>query len=217
MCVSRKQEFYDRIPDWIWPHLTGNPEPAPEYQGYFSAKHAGSLVEISSVLSSLIAQAEERTRTVDAKLVPLLTLTSLLSTAVAASLAAATTLGTVKEDAQVFAYLAVFLVFYVAMQILRSLWATVAGLMRKAYKQLSPAGIVPQDGEAGEAYRIRLLNLQANILCWNEWVVDQKVSDMAVAHTALRNALTAIFLIAVLALVMAVVNLAEVAMLPLLQ
>ena len=106
------------------------------------------------------------------------------------------------------------LVFYVAMQILRSLWATVAGLMRKPYKQLSPAGIVPQDGEAREAYRIRLLNLQANILCWNDWVVDQKVSDMAVAHTALRNALTAIFLLAVLALVMAVVNLAEVATLP---
>ena len=208
MCVSRKRRLYDRIPDWIWPHLAGDAEPAPQEQDYFSAKHAGSLVEVSGILLSRVAQVEERSRSVESKLLALLTLTSLLSTAVAASLVAATTLGTVKEDAKLFAWFAVFLVFYTDVQILRSLWATVAGLMRRSYKQLSSADIAPQDGEANEGYRVRLLNLQVNHLSWNEWVVDQKVSDMTVAHTALRNALTVVFLLVVLALGIAAVQLA---------
>ena len=208
MCVSLKRKLFDRIPAWVWPRLTGDAVPAPKDENYYSAKHAGSLVEVSSILLSRLAQVEERGRSVESKLLALLTLTSVLSMAVAASLAAATTLGTVKEDAKLFAWFAVFLVFYAAVQILRSLWATVAGLVRRPYKQLSPADIVPQDGEANEWYRVRLLNLQINHLCWNEWVIDQKVSDMAVAHTALRNALTVVFLLVVLALVIAAVQLA---------
>lgn len=209
MCVSRKRRLYDRIPDWIWPHLAGHAKPAPKDQDRFSAKHAGSLADVISILPSRLTQVEERNKAVESKLVAMLTLTSVLSTAVAA-LAAVTTLGTVKEDARFFAWVVALLVFYAAVQILRSLLVTVAGLRRRSYKQLSPADIVPQDGEASEAYRVRLLNLQVNHLCWNEWVVDQKVSDMAVAHTALRNALIGIFLlvVVVLALVIAAVHLA---------
>ena len=138
----------------------------------------------------------------------LLTLTSVLSAGVAAGLAAATTVGRVEDDAKLFAWLGAILVFYVTMQILRSLWATVAGLKRRSYKQLCPIDIVPQDDESSETYRIRLLNLQVNHMWWNEWVVNDKVSDMEVAHIALRNALTVVFLLVVLALVIAAVQLA---------
>ena len=208
MRISRKQELYSRICDWVWPHLTGDEVPAPDCQDHFSAEHAGTLVDIANILPARLAQVEDRIRIVESKLVALLTLTSVLSVAVAASLAATTTLGTVKADAKPFAWVAVFLIFYVAVQILRSLWATVAGLMRKSYKQLSPDDIVPRGGEASDAYRVRLLNLQVSHMCWNEWAIDQKVSDMAVAHTALRNVLTAGFLLIVLTLVIAAFHLA---------
>ena len=198
----------DRVPDWIWPHLTGDEEPTPPDKNYFGKEHIGNLDSISRVLSSRLAQVEERTRIVESKLVALLTLTSVLSTAVVAGLAAATTLGTLREDARSLAAIAVILVFYVAAQLLFSLWATVAGLMRRGYKQLSPHQIVPQNDENGEMYQIRLLNLQANHTYWNEWVIDQKVSQMAVAHVALRNALTATFALIVLALVIASIQLA---------
>ena len=46
---------------------------------------------------------------------------------------------------------------------------------------------------------------QVNHLCWNEWVVNQKVNHMAVAYIALRNALA---VIGVLALVAAIDHLA---------
>ena len=202
------RKLYERIPDCVWPHITGDVEPAPTDQDPFSAEHGESLDEITSILSSRLVQLEERIRGVESKLVALFALTSIFSTAVAASLAAATTLGTIEEDAKLPAWFAVFLVFYAAMQILRSLWATVDGLVRRGYKQLSPDDIVPQSGEANDAYRVRLLNLQVNHLHWNEWVVNEKVSCMAVAHTALKNALTAIFFLVFLTLVIAAFHLA---------
>ncbi len=200
MCLSFIRKLYDRIPDWVWPHLTGDAEPAPEDQDIFSIEHIDSLDEITSFLSSRLIQLEERVRGVESKILALLTLTSVLSTAVAASLAAATTLGTVEEDARLLAWTAVFLVFYSAVQVLRSLWATVDGLVRRGFKQLSPDDIVPQVEEDNNAYRIRVLNLQVNHLHWNEQVVNEKVSCMAVAHTALKNALTAIFFLVLLGL-----------------
>lgn len=200
MCLSFVRKLYDRIPDWVWPHLTGDVEPVPEVRATFSVEHRDSLDEISGFLSSRLVQLEERVRGVESKILALLTLTSVLSTAVAASLAAATTLGTVEEDARFLAWIAGFLVFYASVQVLRSLWATVDGLVRRGFKQLSPDDIVPQSEEANDAYRIRLLNLQVNHLNWNEQVVNEKVSCMAVAHTALKNALTAIFFLVLLAL-----------------
>ena len=207
MRVSVIRKLYDRIPDWVWPHLTGDVEPVPTDRDLFNAEHGESLDEITGILSSRLIQLEERIRHVESKLLALLTLTSVLSTAVAASLAAATTLGSINEDARLLAWPAVFLVFYAAIQILRSLWATVDGLARRGYKQLSPEDIVPQSNEANDAYRIRLLNLQVNHLNWNGRVVNEKVSCMAVAHVALKNGLTAIFFLVFLTLVIAVYHL----------
>lgn len=129
MWLSRKQ-LCSQILDCIWPRLAGDEKSAPPGRDHFSAKHAGTLVEIDRILPSRLAQVEERTKTVESKLMAFLTLTSLLSTVVAGSVAAAT-LGPFKENPKVFVWLALLLVFYAAVQILRSLWATLAGLKRR--------------------------------------------------------------------------------------
>ena len=203
-CLNQKKERRSLIPDWLWPHLTGEPEACPSEETYFSVEHHDLLEEIDRVLLSPLTQVEERVRIVEAKLLGMLALTSVLSAAVTASLVAAFTLGKTEGKAEsALASCAVLLIFYVAVQLLRSLWATVAGLINRPYKQLSPADLVPQAEEESQSYRIRLLNLQLNIMQRNEWVVNQKVSEMAVAHTALRNALAATFLIIILALLFA--------------
>lgn len=200
MCLNFLWKFYEGIPDFVWPHLTGDPEPAPNDQEFFHIEHGQKLDAVNGVLSSRLVQLEDRIRGVESKLMALLTLTSVLSAAIAASLAAATTLGNIDEGVKLLVWLAAFLVFYAGIQILRSLWATVDGLARRAYRQLTPDDIVPQNGEASEAYQMRLLNLQVNNLNWNEWVVNEKVSCMAVAHTALKNGLTAIFFLVLVTL-----------------
>ena len=197
--LSRKRRFCDRIPDWIWPHLKGDAEPDPQNRDYFSVKHAHLLDKVDRILTSSLAQVEERRQNVESKLMSLFTLTSVLSAVVIAGLAAFSMLGAVKEASRILVWGAMLLVFYVVLHLLCLLWATASGLKRKSYKQLSPADIVPQDGETPNAYQVRLLNLQANSLRWNEWVTNQKVSEMAVAHIALKNVLTAISILIVLA------------------
>ena len=206
--MSLKRRLYNGIPDWIWPHLIEDVKASPYDQEYFSVKHGGLFDEVNGILAIRLAQVEKRTQIVESKLVALLTLTSVLSVAVTASLAATTTLGTVDGGAKILAWLAVCLVFYVALQLIRSLWATVTGLVRKEYRQISPEEMTPRHCETAAEYRVRLLNLQVSCMRFNESAVDQKVSEMAVAHVALKNALTACFPLTILVFVIAVFRLA---------
>ena len=101
---------------------------------------------------------------------------------------------------------AILIVFYILAQILCSLMATLRGLTRRGYRQLVPSKIIPLPGETGDAYRIRLLNAWAQAIAYNDWVVGGKVSEMAVAHVALRNALCGIVPLLCVAAVLAVLQ-----------
>lgn len=213
--VSLKQRIYDRVPDWIWPHVTGEKECEPEDQSHFNAEHARLIDEISPILSFRLAQAEERSKTVDSKLVSMLTFTSALTAVVAGSLAAALTIYGAQSEKMacpmivagtVVGFFAL-LVVYVSIQLLRSLLATSSGLRRRWYRQLSPKDIVPNDCESREMYRIRIMNYQVNGMRQNEWTVSRKVDDMEVAYIALRNALPAAFVLIVMSIVIASVRL----------
>ena len=197
------------IPDWIWPHLTGASDSEPEDKQHFTDSRTELLDEASRILYSCLAEAEERSRTVESRLVPLLTMTSVVYAFVTAGLAIIATVDMVEGHATIWVIIALIFGSYVALQLVRALWATVDGLMRRSYKQLSMADIVPEENESAGAYRIRLLNLQANYLCRNERVLNEKVSAMAVAHVALRNALTATFTVIMLGVVIAFVYLAR--------
>jgi len=181
----------NRVPDWIWPHLTGEPVPAPDEQRSVETGDKVLLEAMEHVLEKRISQVDERLRTVETKLVALLTLTSILSAAVTASFAAASNVVIQKDFRSVPVWITLALLIYLAFNLLRSLWATVSGLMRRGYKQLACKDIVPRDEEDHVNYTARILNQRLNHVKWNDWVLDQKVSEMAVAHVALRNALSA--------------------------
>jgi len=185
------KRWCDKVPDWIWPHLTGEPEPAPDEQLSVETADKALLEATEHVLERRISQVDERLRTVETKLVALLTLTSILSAAVTVSFAAASNMVIQKDFRSVPVWITLVLVIYLAFNLLRSLWATVSGLMRRGYKQLPYEDIVPEGEEDHINYRARILNQRLNHAEWNDWVLNQKVSEMAVAHVALRNALSA--------------------------
>ncbi len=201
-------KWQDKIADWLWPHLTGESSPSPQDKEFVDAKSSGLLLEeIEPVMIQRTAQVEERLRTVESKLLSLLTLTAVLSAAVTASLVAVSAIGKLKDIDLAFVLIAAVLVLYIALQLLRSLWATTNGLVRRGYKQMAILDIVPSDGETKDQYRLRILNARANHMRWNEWVVDQKVSEMAVAHQALRNALAGTGGLIVVAFLIAIMRL----------
>ena len=206
-CVSRTRRFCDLILDFIWPSLRGPAGCEPRDQDHFGAMPAELLDEAGRILASRLAQVEKRGQTVESKLIALLTLTSVLSAAVIVSLAATTALDKAKEIPSIFACVAIIVVFYLVVQLLCLLLATVRGLERRSYRQLSLADITARSSETSEQYKVRLLNAQANYMCSNELEANHKVSVMAVAHTALRNVLYATFALIVLALALAFVHL----------
>jgi hypothetical protein len=187
----RLKKWYDKVPDWIWPHLTGEPTPPPSGQLSVETRNEALLGEIEHVLDRRMGLVDERLRNVETKLVALLTLTSVLSAAVTAAFAIGATIDTPKVFPLIPLWLILILVFYIAINLLRSLWATVNGLIRRGYKQLQCTEIIPREGEDNKCYKVRILSQQMEHIQWNEWVLDQKVSQMAVAHEALRNALAA--------------------------
>ena len=164
---------------------------------------------IEGSIRTLAEQAEERFRTVERKLIALLTLTTVLGAAVAASLVAVATLDRVKDSwtTNIAIVPAIIVVFYILIQILCSLLATLRGLTREGYRQLTPKGITPRAGENSDTYRIRLLNSQAKAVTWNNWVLNGKVGQMAIAHDALRNALWGTVLLMCIAVILAVLQL----------
>ena len=167
-CVSRPRRLYDLILDSIWPHLRGHPDSQPEDRDSFEAQPAEFLNEVERILASRLIQVEKRDHAVESKLIALLTLTSILSATVIVSLAAATALDKAKGIPSIFACVAVIIVLYVVVQLLCLLLATVSGLKRRSYRQLSRADITAKDSETSEEYRVRLLNLQVNYMYSNE-------------------------------------------------
>lgn len=183
--------WLNNIVDWVWPRLSGKPVPSPDEQLLITITDEALLDKIESTIEKRTGQVDERLRNVETKLVALLTLTSVLSAAVTASFAVVSTLQIQKDFPMIPVWLTIALVFYIAVNLLRSLWATVSGLMRRGYKQLPCEDMIPKDKEDLIKFKARIINQRLNHIKWNDWVLDQKVSEMAVAHVALRNALAA--------------------------
>ena len=181
----------NRVLDLVWPHLTGEPEPPPQPDTFDSKSiDQAVLAHAEMELREREAQVTERARNVDTKLAAMLTLTSVLS---AVSIAGLTVAWAADLDglSKTPMYVGLLCLFYIAIQLIRSLWTTVGGLMRRDYKQLNSEQIDPKQGENEMSYRSRLFEARREFVAWNDWSVNTKVSEMAVAHTALRNALTA--------------------------
>ncbi len=188
----------DAILDFAWPRITGEPEGAPKYDDCLSAEHDPLLDEIEKIVVSRLSVVEDHSRDVERKLMSLLTLLSILSALITAGLVAVAQLGRTSERDRLdlcFGVLAVVFITYIILQLLRSQWATISGLRRRGYRYLSRTDICPERGESKERFKRRILNSYMFFVEWNEWVVNQKVNEMTVAHTATRNALLTTFLL----------------------
>ncbi len=165
MAEHKLKTWLNKAVDWVWPRLHGEPEPSPDEQLMITATDGMVLDEIENTVERRTGQVDERLRTVETKLVALLTLTSVLSAAVTAGFAVASTIQIQKGFPLIPVWLTLVLVFYIALNLLRSLWATVTGLMRRGYKQLTCEDIIPKDKEDKIRYKARLLNQRLNHAC----------------------------------------------------
>ena len=188
--------------DLVWPVLTGD-EDKPEDVVCLDAENTGLLTEVEVVADKRIAEADERYKQVTGKLLALLTLATVFSAVITAGIVAAAMMSVTKPD-KVIATLTIPLVAYIAIQLARTLIATVSGLTRRGFLQLGFKDIVPGKTESAEEYRLLILNKRVDYLFKNELVVSQMVSEMTVAHVAISNALIASVILVISASAVAV-------------
>ena len=191
----------DQAADLLWPRITGGKESSPvidEQPPYILPE---LLDPVENMLTLRMAQAENRTATVDGKLLSLFRLTSLLATLVAALLAgAAGLIPSVQQDEGVLVWAAIGLISYMVVQLICAVNSTIRGLEASGYASQTKATIMALPGETVYEYRRRQFRDIIYVAEQNEWKTNQKVSHMKVAHRAIRNTvLPLVGLIAVVA------------------
>ena len=175
--------------DFLWPRLVGEEPAEPKFVKLLSPSFPGPTEELEDKLRLFYSSMRESGRTVDARLVGLLTLSSVVSAIAAAGLLAALNLEPSSWYEGVFAIAVTLVVVYVLAQSCRCLLAAVAGLRRHSYRMVEPSQIISTYRESIRDSAIRWINEEAFVFSWNNWVEERKVDQLELAYVAYRNGL----------------------------
>ena len=160
----------------------------PEVDGYASDD---VVREVYGRLGAELEMESERRRAVEAKLLAVGAVAPMAVTimgAVVAFLSSGRVGNFVPESVVVISVISV----YVALQFLRAMLAAVAGLTRRAYAGPRMSEIVPSGREGVGGYLRRTCNECMCRIEQHREATNEKVSQLAVAHEAMRNAVTAL-------------------------
>jgi len=173
--------------------------------GSLADKSLDIITASMECLKTEMAAEDDRNKRVEAKLQSLLGLNT-------AGIGIITTLVTLLTANKETAFpprivlFAVAIAGYVALQLFRAVWASVRGLERRHYAVLTIEVIDPTDHDADVgAYYARLYSEMRDCLRKNYAVIDDKVDQMALAHTAVLNATFALALLVLLVIILYVV------------
>jgi hypothetical protein len=205
-----------KTPDWVW-ELRDRVFPlerplAPEerlaQEHAISSRLAGREQRICSVagnpdvvgpcltaLKTLLDEEDARRQSVDTRLTSIVGLSSIAGTIAFGSLLAQA--GTTHAT-MILRWLLAIGSFYLTLQICGAILASIRGLQRRAYVVLDPDDVLPSDGEAPAHHACRQMTECVRALTQNQEENNHKVTQMALAHLALRNLLWGLLFLAVL-------------------
>jgi hypothetical protein len=187
--VNRKQPLYwlrDRVVPTLVPPPPKESAAGPAWPGVRSCP-LETLEAAYDALKEELRSQEDRAKTVETRL---LSVSSLAPVSMTIMVAVVTFL--TGDRAREFTWGSVLTVglvgTYVAFQFLLALLAAVNGLGRRSFSHLSIKDIVPQPDEAKDAYIRRACAELTEVILHNRVAVDDKVSRLALAHEAVKNA-----------------------------
>lgn len=148
--------------------------------------HEKSLRTYSEVSEKLLEEENERRQSVEARLTSIVGLTSIAGTVVFSGIVAQAT-GRLPAQAPLLKWMIVIGAVYLTLQICSALFAAVSGLSRRAYPADRPRDLLPPSGEAPPSYlRSRIVGLMEMVV-EHQSANNEKVTQMAVAHRAMKN------------------------------
>ena len=169
--------------DCFWPTIEDSDTPDHSRD---PAPWTSQIILACQAIDELASAERERCRLVDAKLQALIPLAPVVVTLIVAFV---TFLIRNPPPYLVGSVVVVVVAIYVALQLIRTVFAAVTGIQRKAFMALSIEDVTPKGQETEEEYRVRITNEKTRCLAGNTRVIDYKVTQLAVAHRAIKNAL----------------------------
>jgi hypothetical protein len=142
----------------------------------------------------LIDHEDARRQGVDTRLTTIVSLVSIAGTIVFGSL-----LAQGGHTAVTIGWLLALGSLYLTLQVCSAILAAVRGLGRRNYVELDPDDVLPSDGEATADHMRRQMAACITVLANNQEENNRKVTQMAVAHRALKNFVFGFLFLALLA------------------
>jgi hypothetical protein len=156
----------------------------------------GDLREYLSSCKELLAGERERRQGVEARLTTILGFVSVASTIVFGSMLVRPQ--SARSGLQGWALaLVLVLLFYLTLQVYCAIRAAVCGLGRRGYGAFTSADVLPTENEAPEVHLRRQITNCLKILDDDRVRNNEKVTQMAVAHEAMKNFLGGLLVLAI--------------------
>jgi hypothetical protein len=193
--------------DLIWPRVSRPVAVSPSEAKWpeSAALNAETMESAYGLLRQEYDAETDRIRTVETKL---LGISSLAPVAMAVIVAAFTVL--TNRSLQAFTRGSVLMVGivggYISLQFLRAVQAAIAGLSRRSFFVVSLEDLYPLPGESNANYLTRNCGELAEVIRGNRVEIDAKVTWLAIAHTAIRNAVFGLLVLVIVIIGLAVLQ-----------
>jgi hypothetical protein len=148
--------------------------------------HASPPPETRRALPYLLDKEEQRRQGIDARLTSILGLTSIAGTVAFGGFFLGTT-GTSRVQSRSLRWLAIAVGCYLVLQICAAILAAVRGLSRRAYSYFTLPDLIPRQGESSADFASRKALGTLDLLSDHETQDNEKLTQMACAHLAMRN------------------------------
>ena len=189
--------------DRFWPLLENEPNGTRDEDIVYTTediitKDVDRLKVLMELLKTEIATENERNKIVEGKLQSLLAFNTVAIGIITILITFLTAKTTTTLPPKAVAS-AVVLAGYIALQLFRTIWASIKGLQRREYTTLTIESIISLDKwQTNDMYYKNLLIDMCECLKKNYPVIDDKVNQMAVAHVSILNAIFGLIILLLL-------------------
>ena len=194
--------------DRAWPTVVFPPKESDaiafEWPGS-SPVEVDTIEAAYNILKDELNAEDDRVKLIESKLI---SISSIVPVAMTITVAMVTflTSGRVSQFSRASIVIVGLVGGYITLQFLRASLAAVNGLSRRSYEYLQLEDIAPKPNESKEKYLQRICVQMVDILNSNREVINGKVSQLALGHESIRNALCGLLILLLIILIIVVIG-----------
>jgi hypothetical protein len=192
-----RADFFEWLRDRIWPTLVPHPKAGTQANFEWPATLIApddTFESAHQTLKEELQSEDERIKVVEAKLVNVSSLTPVAMTIFVAMITFLTS-GKVAIFTRTSIWVVIVFGGYIALQFLLAIRAAIKGLARRPFQRLSLEDVLPVGKESKRDYLQRACKEIADAITGNRRGIDQKVSQLALCHESILNAVLALLIL----------------------